>query len=114
MNKTELIRNYGVRFTEPFAGTIEISIPDWKLRRVRNLIRVSKQQSRLSVATPGRGGTFRLSYQYAFNFPAVGFGLKSIERRLRDLHYGMKEFTASNVMIEITASAINESRKMVR
>jgi len=115
-SKTELAKNFGVRFTEILYSEVEISIPDWRTPRLRNLIRVTlvNDGSLFTVATPGKGGSFRLSYQYQFHFPAENFGFKSIEAALRNVHYGMHEFRATETMMRITVSALNEARKMLR
>ena len=71
----------------PNRAEVEIRVPEWTSRHTTRL-RLSESQGRVSVALPGLGGTFNLSYSYIGNLHLHGDGPAAIRRWIDDNHGG--------------------------
>jgi hypothetical protein len=77
----------------------------------------SKRHHYFSVARPGRGGTFHLSYNWIIgNARAEGFGFARIREKLRSNYLAMVEgmpmrpYPNGSAYLDMVASAINYAR----
>ena len=115
MNKTELTKNFGICFKNLHTGEIEISIPDWDvLRRSRNRLRIGRlNKDKFYVASPGRAGVFRLSYQYELNLPLVGSGPATIKSHVLNSGCALRQYRATEKYLELVIAAIDVARKML-
>jgi len=115
MNKTELARNFGIRFESLNTGEVEISIPDWDTQRMRNHLRIGRLNgNEFYVASPGKGGTFRLSYQYQFELPLKGSGPATIKAHVLNSSCALRQFRIAERYLELAVAAIDVARKTLR
>ena len=98
----------------PNLNEIDVS---WSEHGYRPHLRVCAMGSdKFAIARPGRGGTFRLSYDWVCQtLPLVGTGPATLKAELLDSRHTIYRYTdhGNELMTDLLASMLNVARKML-
>jgi len=108
------LEKLGVKFSCPLPRTVEFS---WTEGGYSQSLRVTaiNEFSEFSVAAPGLGGTFNLSYQYLAQLPLRGTGLKALRARISDSSRTINRYVRNRdeIMVDLLANMINVARHIL-
>ena len=106
------LEKYGARFTKPLFDTVEIS---WTIRGGgRERLRLTRNGDSFNIAGTGRGGTFRLSYQYLTpSLQLTGFGPARICALINDHRHGLCRYTDGDFMTSLLTAMIDIARRQL-
>ncbi|HUX76667.1 MAG TPA: hypothetical protein VMY40_08525 [Anaerolineae bacterium] len=97
----------------PNRSEVEIRVPEWTSRYTTRL-RLSESQGRVSVALPGLGGTFNLSYSYCGQLLLHGDGPVAIREWIDGSRGQARRFRQHPTYEAMVVDAVWIGLKMLR